>query len=464
MTSEAFGTRLVPIDFDGNSSTDIFFSRSLFDETDFLGREFAVWTTGPQGVIGQSVIGDVSSEWSFPVFADSNGNGNTDLWFNRFVPGEGDNPATREYAVWTMNGTEVTGQAVIGSYISGDWFFNNYGDFDGNNSADLLFDRVVSGEGDTPATRQFAVWTVNGTEVTGQAVIGSTSLDWSTFQRLGDFNGNGATDLLFDRVVSGEGDTPATREYAVWTLNGTEVTGQAVIGSASTDWFISDVADFDGNGSDDLLFNRFVSGEGDDSGTLEYAVWTLNGTEVTGQAVIGSTSTDWGIFDVADFDGNGSNDLLFSRFVPGEGENPARVDYAVWTLNGTEVTGQAIVGSTSGDWLLSGVNDFNGNGSEDLLFSRSFSGGTEFAVWLLNGTEVLEQKVLGTAGEDWSFAGSADFNGNGIADLGFINFGSSELAAWTLGADGSITSQSVVGTYDNVEDLAGWTPSLGTFV
>jgi hypothetical protein len=134
--------------------------------------------------------------------------------------------------------------------------------------------------------------------------------------------------------------------------------------------------------------------------------------------------------------------------------------------------GQAVIGSVGAEWDFidftknSGdYNDYNGDGTEDLLFSQELfdDGGNlvgyKYAVWLLNGTEVIaQQELVGTAGADWDITGTADVNNDGIADLGFVNFETAEYAVWTLGADGSVTGQAVLGTFDDPSNPAGWEP------
>lgn len=479
MASEVFGTTLVPFDFDGNGSTDALFYRGTTTVGDLPVTEYAMWTSGPQGLTSQAVIGQNSAAWSLPFFADFDGNGSTDLLFNRFTT-VGD-ATTIQYAVWTLDGTTVTGQAILGS-TSTDWFVappffadffgfsngfgtNGFGDFDGNGTADLLFARLVDGVGDNPDI-QYAVWTTNGTSLLGQAIIGSTTIDWRPIST-DDFDGNGTSDLLFERFTGDDGEAgPLRTEYAVWTLNGTQVTGQAIIGSVTADsgWDLIELADFDGNGSSDLLFDRFVVGSNDVPDAIQYAMWTTNGAGLLSQAIIGSTTTDWDFEFTSDLDGNGTADLLFTRFA---GENtdadPLRTDYAVWTMDGTQVTGQAIIGSVTADsgWFDIDFNDFNGDGGTDILFAKGVETGTEFAVWLLDGAGVLAQKVVGIATDGWNYVGSADFNGDGTADLGFVKFETLEVAVWTMGADGSVTSQSIIGTFDNPTDLAGWFPTAG---
>ncbi len=459
MTSNnGFGSQLVPYDFDGNGTTDILFERDVPGG----GKEYLIWTLDGASILDQAVIGGNAPGWSLSsAIADYDGNGTTDLLFSR---PEGN---VIEYGVWSIDGTQVTGQAVIGTTVpTWDAVEPAFGDFDGNGSADLFFERfTLDSEGNQ--IHEYGIWLSNGTEAPVQAVIGinTDTPDWFVVESA-DFNADATSDLIFGLELNDANGNFAGYEYAVWTLNGVQITGQAVIGSSGADWGLYTFAsDFNGDGTTDLVFEREVSG-----GT-EYAVWTINGTQATSQAVIDIATTGWSESYVIDANGDGASDLLFEREIFDTNNNLTGREYAVWTLDGTQATSQAVIGLAGAEWDFidftkdaGDYNDFNGDGKTDLLFSQELFDnngsivGYEFAVWLLDGTNVIAQKSIGTSGEGWIFTGSADTNADGIADLGFINETTAQYAVWTLGADGSVTDQAVLGAYDDVNNLAGWAP------
>jgi hypothetical protein len=355
-------------------------------------------------VTGQAVIGTAVPIWNAvePAFGDFDGNGSADPFFDRFVSST--SSLVHEYGIWLSNGTKTLVQATIG--INEDtpaWFAVESTDFNADATSDLLFGLELKDANNNFAGYEYGVWTLNGIQITGQAVIGSSDASWGFYTFASDFNGDGTTDLAFDRKVSGG------TEYAVWTINGTQATSQAVIDIATTGWSESYVIDANGDGASDLLFESDVF----DANGREFAVWLLDGTQATNQAVIGSAGAEWDFID-------------FTK--------------------------------DAGDY-----NDFNGDGKTDLLFSKEILAngnivGYEYAVWLLDGTNVIAQKSIGTSGKGWIFTGGADTNADGIADLGFINRTTAQYAVWTLGADGSVTDQAVLGAYDDVKNRAGWAP------
>jgi len=72
----------------------------------------------------------------------------------------------------------------------------------------------------------------------------------------------------------------------VWLMDGTRVTGTGSPGSASPDWQIVGVGDFNGDGKADILWRRT-------SGALD--IWFMDGTSKIGEGSPGSISPDWQI-------------------------------------------------------------------------------------------------------------------------------------------------------------------------
>src|SRR5262249_52237627 len=75
------------------------------------------------------------------------------------------------------------------------------------------------------------------------------------------------------------------------------------------------------------------------------------------------------------------------------------------------------------------ANDFNGDGKSDILFQNA-NGAP--AVWLLNGTTITSQAMVGgNPGPAWHEIGSGDINGDEKADILFQN-DNGTVAAWLM--------------------------------
>jgi hypothetical protein len=218
-----------------------------------------------------------------------------------------------------------------------------------------------------------------------------------------DFNGDGNPDLVWRNKETGR-TTIWFMEGATW--NG----GYANIEPTLTDksWSLVGIADFNGDGNPDLLWRN--------SGTGITTIWYMNGaTWNGGYANIEPTLADnkWTIVGLADFNGDGNIDLLWRHFESGR--------TTIWYMTGPTWNGNyadvepTVVGS---DWSIVGIADFNGDGSPDLLWRNSNDGTT--TIWYMTGPTWNGgyAQVLPTLNDpNWSIVAVRDFNGDGSPDL-----------------------------------------------
>src|SRR5262249_1839792 len=101
-----------------------------------------------------------------------------------------------------------------------------------------------------------------------------------------------------------------------------------------------------------------------------------------------------------DFDGNGTSDLIFQNSLDGK--------VFEWQLNGTTVTGSGFVGNnTDPSWHVVATGDFNGDGYSDLIWQNSTSG--QVFEWQLLGTAIPIANFVGNNNDpSWRVVGSGD--------------------------------------------------------
>ena len=122
-----------------------------------------------------------------------------------------------------------------------------------------------------------------------------------------------------------------------------------------------------------------------------------------------------------DFNGDGSNDLVI------QGAGFA----GIWSMNNTSVTSWAGLPSTNGGKIV-GVGDFNGDGKNDLVIQ-----GAGFAgIWSMNNTSVASWAGLPST-NGGKIVGVGDFNGDGKNDL--VIQGSGFAGIWSMN-NTSVTS------------------------
>ncbi len=300
---------------------------------------------------------------SFANPGDFNGDCKSDvLWRNS---------GSEEVYQWLMNGTAIASQGTPGGPTA-DWVIQGAGDFDGDGKSDILWRNSGSGE--------VYVWLMNGTAITGQGTPGTVSpaSGW-VIQGVGDFDGNGKSDILWRNSTTGD--------VYIWLMNGTAIASQGDLGVISSDWVIQGVGDFNGDGKADILWRNTTSGE--------VYVWQMNGISISGQGTPGTVSpaSGWVIKGAGDFDGNGTSDILWQNSTSGE--------VYIWLMNGTTITNQGtpFTVSPSSGWVIQGVGDYNGDGKADILWRNSTSG--DAYVWLMNGLSIANQGDLGDVSSSW---------------------------------------------------------------
>jgi hypothetical protein len=72
------------------------------------------------------------------------------------------------------------------------------------------------------------MWLMNGTTITSSKVIGNVPLTW-TIASTGDFNGDGASDILW---------TDNSGNVGAWFMNGATISSVASYGNVGTNWTV----------------------------------------------------------------------------------------------------------------------------------------------------------------------------------------------------------------------------------
>jgi chitodextrinase len=157
------------------------------------------------------------------------------------------NSATGQDAIWLMNGATISSSPAIASVADSNWGIAGVGDFDGDGKSDILWNNGATGEN--------AVWFMNGASMSnGAAMNAVTDLNWS-IAGVGDFDGDGKSDILWHNRATGEN--------TIWLMNGATVLSSGAVFATVSDlnWSIAGVGDFDGNGKSDILWRNRATGE-----------------------------------------------------------------------------------------------------------------------------------------------------------------------------------------------------------
>ena len=232
-----------------------------------LTHEVTVWYMG--GAQGTNILAanwlnaSVLSDWRIVAAADVNGDGSPDVIWQHEI--------TRQVTVWFMGGAEgadflgaawISSKTMVGWHVVGVW------DFNGDGHADLVWQHETTG--------QTIVWYLGGPDGTvflGSATLVAAAVDWRVVA-VADLNADGHADLIWQH--------PTTRQVTAWYLGGPQ--GDQFLSAAwlssdgMPDWRVMAVADFNGDGYDDLVWQHDT--------TRQVTVWYMSGA--MGNTYIGS--------------------------------------------------------------------------------------------------------------------------------------------------------------------------------
>ena len=120
-----------------------------------------------------------------------------------------------------------------------------------------------------------------------------------------------------------------------------------------------------------------------------------------------------------DFNGDGKSDIAW-RNTDG--------DFGIWLMNGTQILNNPDLGNVPNTWTVVGLRDFNGDGYADVLW-RDTAG--DVGMWFMNGAQILQQPVIGNVPTSWTVVGTGDFNGDGKGDILWRN-SNGDIGIWLM--------------------------------
>jgi hypothetical protein len=103
---------------------------------------------------------------------------------------------------------------------------------------------------------------------------------------VGDLNGDGKDDIVRRKIGAGV-DKGAV---FLWTMNGTGFAGARYLDPIGEDWQVQGVGDFNGDGKTDILWRN--QGPGTDIGNLY--IWMMDGPNVVGGTGYTAAQADLG--------------------------------------------------------------------------------------------------------------------------------------------------------------------------
>src|SRR6266850_403578 len=225
------------------------------------------------------------------VAYDFDGDGRADVFWR--------NSTTGENYLYPMNGTAIlAGEGYVRTVADSSWKIIGYGDFNGDGRADILWRNNTSG--------QNYVYVMNGTSIASEGYFRTVAdLNWHVVWA-GDFNGDGKADILWQNDVTGE-------NY-IYFMDGTTILpGEGFIRTvADLNWGVHALGDFDGDGRTDIFWRNRTTGE---NYIYPMAGLAIKPTEGYVRTV---ADPNWQVVAFGDYNGDGRTDLIWRNSSTGE--------------------------------------------------------------------------------------------------------------------------------------------------
>jgi hypothetical protein len=227
---------------------------------------------------------------------------------------------------------------------------------------------------------------------TGQAFVNALIAQWSTSAtwvdpRVADFDGDGRDDVAARASETGQWwitTAAGTRLFATW---GTSVT-----------WDHVTAADFDGDGKADIAGHCKETGQW----------WVSYAGGATSLLATWSTGVTWVDAHAADFDGDGKADLIGRALETGQW----------WVTLSSGKTALFATWSTAVAWQGVQVADFDGDGLADIAGMENGAWWvTRNAGWAAGKSPVTYLYAQWSSLATWVDQRVGDFNGDGLPDL-----------------------------------------------
>ncbi|WP_392535695.1 DUF4347 domain-containing protein [Nostoc sp. C117] len=299
---------------------------------------------------------------------------------------------TEENTIWEMNGFALKKDYSLPTLTESGWQVLSTADFNSDGTPDIL--------GRNKATGKNAILQMNNdfTPNTVHFITQIADLNWQIVSTA-DFNRDGTPDILWRNKANGEN--------TIWEMNNdfTLKTDHSIAQIPDPNWEIVSTGDFNGDRTPDILWRNKANGEN--------TIWEMNNdfTLKTDHSIAQIPDPNWEIVSTADFNGDGTPDILWRNKVSGEN--------TIWEMKNdfTLETGHFITQIPDPNWEIVSTGDFNGDGTPDILWRNKVSG--ENTIWEMKDDFTLTTGHFITQIPDpnWQIVSTGDFNSDGTSDI-----------------------------------------------
>nr|NUR37271.1 hypothetical protein [Sphingomonas sp.] len=335
-------------DPDGNGPAESVTFALVAPGTALTAANFVVFDRVAEGLtIPSTAVNDINGDGRSDIFVRDVNDGPLTDWLADYAGRLINNPINTDLVLSTMNpGPKASIQ------FPADWKVAGTGDYNGDGRVDMML-------------RSDAGWLTNWLGASNGGFINNgsnTSLffapEWKVVGN-GDFNGDGKADLLLRR------DDGWLTNWLGTSAGSFSNNGSNTALFFTTDWKVASTGDFNGDGYTDLLLRR------DDGWVTNWLGNSSGGFTNNGANTALFFTLDWKVIGAGDVNGDGRDDLILRR------DDGWITDWLGTASGGFTNNGANTALFLTTDWKVSSIADFNGDGHEDLLL-RNDSG------WMTN--------------------------------------------------------------------------------
>ncbi len=350
-------------DFDGSGDENIFWWNRATAET-----QYWVINKVSGATIAQTTLPFVADKNFVPIdVGDFNGDGGDDVAYHNRITGANQFMQLKPSQFVGFKGfSNLPQKQFVGGLED-----RSFGaDFNGDNSADMVWRNTVNGK--------HTAWLFKSTSLqTGLPLPTIPDQNWK-IAGLADFNGDGKADVLWRNAV--------TLKNTIWLMNGTSILSSIALPLQAAVWNVGGVGDMDGDFGTDIIWHNSSNGQ--------VAVWKLNGTTfVSNTAIGGLNAATFQLVGVGDFNNDYKNDLLWY--------NKTNGNVTAWTYNFlTFQSSVALKGDANTQWKLEGAVDLDRDGHLDLVWRNTTTGQNRF--WKFRDTTYVSNNPFSTLPPEWT--------------------------------------------------------------
>src|SRR6266850_1381880 len=211
------------------------------------------------------------------------------------------NPTSGGTTIWQMAGAHLLGERDTDGVaplrtVTSPWSIAGFGDFDGDGTSDILWRNSSTGE-------NYIYFMDGGIILPSEGYIRTIADQTWVIAGVGDFDGDGRSDILWRNTVSGD-------NY-IYFMNGLQIVNEGYIRSvADQNWSVAAVGDFNGNGKADVLWRNGSTGDN--------YIYLMNGTAIAGEGYTRTVPVVWQVKALGDFNQDNKMDIVWRNSSTGE--------------------------------------------------------------------------------------------------------------------------------------------------